>query len=64
MAVVNEIEARAWRHAFMTATHSYKWRSLAGPLIAWAAFFVFMVAGGILSRDPSPVVTALTMSGE
>jgi hypothetical protein len=58
-ALVNEIEARACPHASMIQGHPYTWGRLAGPLVVWAALFVLMTVGGILSRpDPasSPVI--------
>jgi len=58
--VVSETEARACRHAFMTPTHPYRWGRILGPLMVWAAFFVFMIAGGVLAPAPSPAVTAST----
>jgi hypothetical protein len=52
--VVSEAEARACKHAFMSPPHPLRWGRTVGPLMTWAAFFLFAALSGLTpQKNPS-----------
>jgi hypothetical protein len=48
--VASELEARACKHAFMRPAHPHRWGRAVGPLMSWAAFFLFVALGGLVDQ--------------
>jgi hypothetical protein len=61
--MVSELEARACKHAFMRPAHPLRWGRAVGPLMSWAAFFLFAALGGLAAqKNPNSTASMNTIA--